>query len=89
MGLGFVAALAVGLTGYSIFKGSRDVGRAADRVGRGAEQTLQTISKEVTQIRVFLTETVWPEFNKTMIHFRRVLNKAEIFIDTSTFTVKV
>ena len=89
MVLGVVAALGVGLAGYGIFKGSKDAGRAANRVGRGAEQTLQTISREMTQMRVFLTETAWPEFNKTMTHFRQVLDSAEVLLVTSTFTVKV
>ena len=96
MVLGLIAAVGVGLAGYGIFKGSTDAGRAAERVGkaaertgRGAEVTLQTISQEVKQIRMFFTETAWPEVNKTLVHFRGVLDRANVFFDTSTFAVKV
>ncbi len=89
MVLGLVAALGVGLAGYGIYKGSRDAGKAARGVGQGAEDTLRTISKEVTQMRVFFTETAWPEVNKTLIHVQRVLNSADVFLVTSTFAVKV
>jgi len=83
--LGFVVAAATSLAGYGVFKGSTDAGRA----GRGAEVALDTISKEVTQVRVFLTNTAWPEVNKTLIRFRGVLDSADVFLVTSTFTVKV
>lgn len=89
MVLGLVAALGVGLAGWGIYKGSTDAGRAAKRAGQGAEDTLRTLSKEMTQMRVFLTQTAWPEVNKTMIHFRRVLDRADVFLVTSTFAVKV
>lgn len=89
MVLGLIAAAGVGLAGYGIFKGSTDAGRAAKRAGRGAEMTLQAISQEVKQMRVFLTETAWPDVNRTLIHFREVLDRANVFLDTSTFTVKV
>ena len=89
MVLGLVAALGVGLAGYGIFKGSTDAGKAVKRAGRGAEAALQNISQEVTQMRVFLTETAWPEVNRTMIHFRKVLDSADVLLVTSTFAVKV
>jgi hypothetical protein len=89
MVLGLIAAAGIGLAGFGIFKGSTDAGRAAKRAGRGAEMTLQTISQEVKQMRVFLTETAWPEVNKTLVHFRGVLDRANVFFDTSTFAVKV
>lgn len=96
MVLGLIAAVGVGLAGYGIFKGSTDAGKAAERAGRavertgrGAEVTLQTISQEIKQMRVFFTETAWPEVNKTLVHFRGTLDHANVFLDTSTFTVKV
>ena len=89
MVLGLVAALGVGLAGYGIFKGSTDVGKAAKRAGRGAEETLQTISQEVTQMRMFFTNTAWPEVNKTLVRFQGVLVRADDFFVMSTFTVKV
>lgn len=85
MVLGIIAAVGAGLAGYGMFK----AGKAADRVGRGAESTLDTISREVTQMRVFLTDTAWPEVNRTMVDLRKVLNKADVFLVTSTFTAKV
>ena len=89
MVLGLVAALGVGLAGYGIYKGSRDAGRAARGVGQEAEHALHTISKEVTQMRVFLTETVWPEVNKTIVRFNEVLDSVDVLLVTSNFTVKV
>ena len=53
------------------------------------EGSLKHIQHEVTEIRTFLTNTAWPELNKTLIQAREVLTKAETFLDTSTFTVKV
>jgi len=82
MVLGLVAALGVGLAGYGIFKGSTDAGKAAERAGRGAEEALHVISREVTEMRMFFTDTAWPEFNKTLVH-------ANHFLVMSTFTVKV
>ena len=86
MVLGLIAAVGVGLAGYGIFKGSTDAGRAAERAGRavertgrGAEVTLQTISQEIKQMRVFFTETAWPEVNKTLVHFRGTLDHANVF----------
>jgi hypothetical protein len=89
MVLGLIAAAGIGLAGFGIFKGSTDAGKAAKRAGRGAEMTLQTISQEIKQMRMFLTETAWPEVNKTLVHFQRVLDRANVFFDVSTFTVKV
>ena len=40
-------------------------------------------------MRIFFTETAWPEFNKTLIHVQRVLDSADVLLVTSTFTVKV
>ena len=106
MDLGIVAALGaalgVGLGGYGIFKGSTDAGRAADRVAIGTEETLRTVREEMIQMRTFMTETVWPEVNKTIVHFRNVLDRADVILkqfshvldrvavllDTSTFMVK-
>ena len=76
--LGLIAAVGIGLAKYGIFKGSTDAGRAAERTGRGAEVTLQTISQEVKQMRVYFTETAWPEVNKTLVHFRGVLDRAKL-----------
>lgn len=87
MVLGLVAALGVGLAGYGIFKGSTDVGKAVKRAGGGAEETLQTISREVTAMRMFFTETAWPEFNKTLIRVQGVLVRADTFFVTSTLLV--
>ena len=89
MVLGLIAAAGVGLAGYGIFKGSTDAGKAAKRAGRGAEMTLQAVSQEVKQMREFLTEKAWPDVNRTLVHFREVLDHANVFLDTSTFTVKV
>ena len=89
MVLGFIAAAGAALAGYGIFRGATDAGKAARRVGRGTEDTLDSIRKEVTQVRVFLTNTAWPEVNKTLVQFRGVLDRADVFLMTSTFTVKV
>ncbi len=89
MVLGFIAAAGAALAGYGIFKGSTDAGKAARGVGRGVEDTLHTIRGEVTQIRVFLTQTAWPEVNKTITRFRGVLDSADVLLITSTFAVKV
>ncbi len=89
MVLGFIAAAGAALAGYGIFKGSTDAGKAAKGVGRGVEDTLHTIRGEVTQIRVFLTQTAWPEVNKTITRFRGVLDSADVLLITSTFAVKV
>ena len=89
MVLGLIAAAGVGLAGYGIFKGSRDVGKAARGVGQGAEDTLRKISKEVTEMRVFFTNTAWPEINKTLTHVNKVLDRVDEFLVTSTFATKV
>lgn len=89
MVLGAIAAIGAGLAGFGIYRGSRDVGRAARNVGRGAEDTLHKISREVAEMRVFLTNTAWPEVNKTIVRFREVLDSADVLLVTSTFTVKV
>ena len=60
-----------------------------ERVGKEAEVTLQKVRKEMTQIRQFLTETAWPEVNKTVSQFHKVLGKADALLDTSNFTVRV
>lgn len=89
MVLGFVAALGTALAGYGIYKGSTDAGKAAKMAGQGAEDALRTLSKEITQMRVFMIETAWPEINKTLLHCQRVMETAEVLLVTSTFTVKV
>ena len=87
--LGAVAALGVGLAGVGIFKGSTDVGKSARNVGRAAEDTLRNINKEVAQMRLFVTETTWPEVNKNLIQARSVLDRADMFLVAITYTVKV
>lgn len=87
--LPLVVGGALGLAGYGVYKGMTDVGGAARGVGRGAEVALLNISGELTQLRRFLQETAWPEFNKTLVRFRGVLDTADVFLNTSTFTVKV
>ena len=82
---GIIAGVGAALAGFGVLK----AGRAADRVGRGAESTLDTISREVTHLRVFLTDTAWPEVNKTIVDVRKVLDRADVFLVTSTFTTKV
>lgn len=89
MVLGLIAAAGVGLAGYGIFKGSTDAGKAAKRAGREAEMTLQAVSQEIKQMREFLTEKAWPDVNRTLVHVQEVLDRANVFLDTSTFTVKV
>ena len=84
-------------------RAAKEAGGAAERAGRAAEriawsidefrkeaeQTLKTISSEVTEIRVFITKTVWPEVNKTMADVRKVLDSANVLLVSSNFTVKV
>ena len=89
--------------GSDVGEAAKEAAGATDRAGRAAEQiawsfdefrkeaeqTLKKISSEVTEIRVFITSTVWPEVNKTMADVRKVLDSANVLLVSSNFTVKV
>ena len=83
------AVVGAGLAGFGIYRASRRAGNAVSGVGHQAEETLQVIRSEAVRIRKFLIEDAWPEVNKTITHFNKVLDDVETFLVIGTFTTKI
>ena len=83
MVFGLIAAAAgigLSLAGLGVYKGSSNVGEAAQRLSRGATDDLH-------KLRVFVTEVAWPEVNGTLVRIQEVLDSAEIFFKISMIVV--
>ena len=92
IGLGIGAVVA----GAGIFKGSSKIGKAAESVAGQTDRALQSISKDLNELKTYLVKEIGPNVNETLLRFQQLLDefkdlaiKAEELIVTGTFATKI